>query len=100
MQESSTMSARRSKVRFTQIHVSIPVRLLEDFDEELSFKESRSKAIAKLIKQSLEMEAPRLQYASNEQIFHTLLARETTDKILKFYLKGLLTSEKPDEQSS
>ena len=43
------MSARRSKTKYTQIHVSIPVRLLEDFDEMLNFNQSRSKLISKLI---------------------------------------------------
>lgn len=43
------MSARRTKTKFTQIHVSIPVRLLEDFDEMLTFNQSRSKLISKLI---------------------------------------------------
>jgi len=43
------VSARRTKTKFTQIHVSIPVRLLEDFDEMLTFNQSRSKLISKLI---------------------------------------------------
>ena len=48
------MTARRVKQRFTQIHVSIPVRLLEDFDDTLQFKQSRSKLISTLIKNHLE----------------------------------------------
>ena len=48
------MTARRVKKRFTQIHVSIPVRLLEDFDDTLKFNQSRSKLISALIKNHLE----------------------------------------------
>ena len=45
---------RRSKTKFTQIHVSIPVRLLEDFDDTLSFQQSRSRIISKLVENYLE----------------------------------------------
>lgn len=48
------MSARRTKTKFTQIHVSIPVRLLEDFDDTLKFNQSRSKLISVLIKNHIE----------------------------------------------
>jgi metal-responsive CopG/Arc/MetJ family transcriptional regulator len=48
------MSARRSKTKYTQIHVSIPVRLLEDFDDTLQFNQSRSKLISTLIKNHLD----------------------------------------------
>ena len=50
------MSARRSKTKFTQIHVSIPVRVLEDLDETLAFQQSRSRLITTLIKSYLEGE--------------------------------------------
>lgn len=45
---------RRSKNKFTQIHVSIPVRVLEDLDDTLDFKQSRSKVITKLVMNYLE----------------------------------------------
>jgi metal-responsive CopG/Arc/MetJ family transcriptional regulator len=47
---------RRTKTKFTQIHVSIPVRTLEDFDETLGFTQSRSKLITTLIKAYLDGE--------------------------------------------
>ena len=40
---------RRTKQRMTAIHVSIPVRLLEDFDETLRYNQSRSAKISSLI---------------------------------------------------
>ena len=48
------MSARRTKTKYTQIHVSIPVRLLEDFDEMLNFNQSRSAKISDLMKNYVE----------------------------------------------
>ncbi len=54
------MTARRVKQRFTQIHVSIPVRLLEDFDEMLKFNQSRSKLISTLIKNYVEEDGSEL----------------------------------------
>lgn len=50
------MTARRSKTKFTQIHVSIPVTVLAEFDHTLAFNDSRSKKISKLM----------LDYARNE----------------------------------
>jgi metal-responsive CopG/Arc/MetJ family transcriptional regulator len=47
---------RRGIIKFTQIHVSIPVRVLEDLDETLGFTQSRSKLITTLIKAYLEGE--------------------------------------------
>ena len=40
---------RRTKKRTVPVHVTIPVRTLEDLDETLSFKASRSKVITRLI---------------------------------------------------
>ena len=44
---------RRTKTRTAPIHVTIPVRILEDFDETLRFNQSRSKKITMLMAQSL-----------------------------------------------
>lgn len=61
---------RRSKTKFTQIHVSIPVRTLEDFDDTLDFKQSRSKMIANLITSYLQGEASLHDYSRLEIIEH------------------------------
>ena len=47
---------RRSNVKFTQIHVSVPIHVLSEFDHTLGFNESRSKKISKLM----------LDYARND----------------------------------
>ena len=44
---------KRSSRKTIPVHVTIPVRLLEDLDETLSFKQSRSKLITQLIKNHL-----------------------------------------------
>lgn len=61
---------RRSKTKYTQIHVSIPVRTLEDFDDTLDFKQSRSKIISNLIKSYLQGEASLDDYSRLEIIEH------------------------------
>jgi len=61
---------RRSKTKYTQIHVSIPVRILEDFDDTLDFKQSRSKIISNLIKSYLQGEASLHDYSRLEIIEH------------------------------
>jgi len=45
---------RRTNRRTAPYHVTIPVRLMEDFDQTLSYKQSRSKVITKLIENYLE----------------------------------------------
>jgi len=65
-----SMSARRTKTKFTQIHVSIPVRVLEDFDETLGWKESRSKMITELIKSHVQGEHTLGDYSRLEIIEH------------------------------
>jgi hypothetical protein len=47
---------KRTSKKTIPVHVTIPVRLLEDFDETLSFKQSRSKKIAEIMKAYLNRE--------------------------------------------
>jgi len=47
---------RRTNVEFTQIHVSIPVHVKQEFDNTLRFNQSRSQKISKLM----------LDYARND----------------------------------
>ena len=64
---------RRTKTKFTQIHVSIPVRTLEDLDETLSFKQSRSRVITKLIENYLEGDQTNIGSMTKEQICINLI---------------------------
>ena len=94
------MSARRSKTKFTQIHVSIPLRLLEDYDDLLAFGASRSKAICYLMREYLEGGGQMVSDASMRQLMSYMMARPECDSTLRVILMGLLNAQKPDEQSS
>ena len=82
---------RRSKQRMTAIHVSIPVRLLEDFDETLSFSQSRSAKIAALLRAHLETgAAPTVSMMSTRQLMAALTARDDVDDTMKTLLLQIL----------
>ena len=82
---------RRSKTKFTQIHVSIPVRLLEDFDETLRFNQSRSKMIANLIQQHLAIEDASITTSTPRQLIAALHARDDVEPLVKSVLLQILT---------
>ena len=65
----------RSNIEYTQIHVSIPVRLKREFDETLSYNQSRSKMISKLIYNYLEQDTIDPTLMTNRQIIALLLSR-------------------------
>ena len=68
---------RRTKRRMTAIHVSIPVRVLEDFDATLRFTQSRSAKITRLIEDDLSDEGhSTIAEASTRQLMAALHARD------------------------
>jgi len=64
---------RRTKTKFTQIHVSIPVRTLKDLDETLSFKQSRSRVITTLIENYLKGNKDDISVMTKRQIVGVLM---------------------------
>lgn len=83
---------RRTKQRMTAIHVSIPVRLLEDFDQTLSFSQSRSAKISTLIQKDLHGEDYQsIHEASTRQMMAALTARDDVDDTMKTLLLQILT---------
>ena len=84
------MSARRTKVHYKQIHVSIPIRLLEDFDDTLGFKHSRSKKIAHLIAQYLDSDVSYVSTMTTRQLMAALTARDDVDNTMKTLLLQIL----------
>lgn len=82
---------RRSKERYTQIHVSIPVRLLEDFDDLLAHGASRSKAIAYLIRESMEGKGTIIANATTKQLFAAIHNREDVDMLMKSLILQVLS---------
>ena len=85
------MSARRSKTKFTQIHVSIPVRLLEDLDDVLDFHQSRSRVISNLIETYLIGDTLSIMNMTTRQVMTALTARDDIDETLKLLLLQILT---------
>ena len=84
---------RRSKTKYTQIHVSIPVRLLEDFDDELDFNQSRSKEICSMIEAALSMGAIPLHKATPAQLVHMLIQKKVIDPTLEHLLLRALQNK-------
>jgi len=82
---------RRSKTKFTQIHVSIPVRLLEDLDQSLSFNQSRSKLIAGLVDKYLDADIASIQTMTTRQIMAALSCRDDVNPLMKELLLQILS---------
>lgn len=82
---------RRTKQRMTAIHVSIPVRLLEDFDETLSFAQSRSAKISRLIADSLNDTSTSVGSATTRQLMAALSSREDIEPWFSRVLLEILT---------
>jgi len=82
---------RRSKTKFTQIHVSIPVRLLEDLDQSLSFNQSRSKLIAGLIDKYLDADIASIQTMTTRQVMAALSCREDVNPLMRELLLQILS---------
>ena len=84
------MSARRVKQRFTQIHVSIPVRTLEDLDDTLAFNQSRSRIISKLIENALEGDQVNIGSMTKKQIVVNLINQTDPESSEYVLLTSLL----------
>lgn len=88
------MSKRRTKQRMTAIHISIPVRLLEDFDETLSFSQSRSAKISTLIKKELDGDMHQgVSEASTRQLMAALHSRDDLEPWFSRVLLEILTKQ-------
>ena len=81
---------RRTKTKFTQIHVSIPVRLLEDLDETLGFKQSRSRLISNLIDDYLTEGHVSIAMMSKKQIIVNLINQTDPESSEYVLLTSLL----------
>lgn len=83
------MTARRTKTKFTQIHVSIPVRTLEDLDDTLDYNQSRSRIITKLIQNALEGDQVNIGSMTKKQIVVNLI-NQTDPESSEFVLLNSL----------
>jgi len=83
---------RRTKVHSRPIHVNVPVNLLERFDQELGFKESRSKLICQLMEEHLGLPPVTLGNATLSQLIRYLVKHDAIDETLKSLLLQVLTN--------
>ena len=75
----------------TAIHVSIPVRLLEDFDQTLRYNQSRSAKISVLISHHLNIASSTpIRAATTRQLMSALSGREDVDETMKHLLLQIL----------
>lgn len=82
---------RRSKQPTRAIHISIPIRLLEDFDQTLRFNQSRSAMIANLMQQHLAVDNATIQTSTTRQLIAALHARDDLEPLVKSLLLQILT---------
>ena len=83
---------RRSIHPTRAIHVSLPIRLLRDFDESLRYNQSRSGKISSLIEQYLSSDGgTTIIDASTRQLMAALHARDDVDDTMKLLLLQILT---------
>lgn len=85
---------RRSKTRTTPVHVTIPVRVLEDLDDSLSFKQSRSRIITKLIENYLEGDQVYIGSMTKIQIIASLMNQYEHGSNQHVLLKTLFEMER------
>jgi len=75
----------------TAIHVSIPVRVLEEFDQTLRWTQSRSAKITRLIQDDLNDDGSMtISDASTRQLMAALTSREDVDDTMKTLLLQIL----------
>jgi len=81
---------RRSKTRTVAIHMTIPVRILEDLDETLTYRQSRSKIITKLIQNYLEGNQVHIGSMTKKQIIVNLINQTDPESSEYVLLTSLL----------
>ena len=80
--------------RQTPVHVTIPVRVLEDLDDSLSFKQSRSRIITKLIENYLEGDQVYIGSMTKIQIIASLMNQYEHGSNQHVLLKTLFEMER------
>ena len=75
----------------TAIHVSVPVKLLQEFDETIGYHHSRSKKISQLMEHHLTTDGMLIADASSRQLMAVLHGRDDVDDTMKILLLQILT---------
>jgi metal-responsive CopG/Arc/MetJ family transcriptional regulator len=88
------MSRPRSHDKSIPISVAIPLSLVTRLNEELSYRQSRSKYICRAIQNRLdEVEENAISTRSTRQLMAALSHREDIDDTLKILLLQLITNQ-------
>tara|TARA_Y100001963_G_C6753978_1_gene435703 strand:+ start:1020 stop:1286 length:267 start_codon:yes stop_codon:yes gene_type:complete len=81
---------RRSKTHFKAIHISVPIRVLDEFDNKLNYNQSRSAKIALLMKEYASPENNSLALYTVEEIVEHLQYEFHVDSPEYTLVKSLL----------
>ena len=81
---------RRTKQRNVPIHITLPHHLIESFDNVLTFKESRSKKIAMLMKNYLAREDSNLQLMTTLEVLDFIQYRFHKDSPEDVLIQSLI----------
>ena len=81
---------KRKSKKTIPVHVTIPVRLLEDLDETLTYKQSRSRIISKLIENYLEGDQVNIGSMTRKQILVALINQVDSGSPEDVILRSLL----------
>jgi metal-responsive CopG/Arc/MetJ family transcriptional regulator len=92
------MNRKTIKTRTGAYHVTLPIRLVEEFDESLSFKASRSKMIANLMRNYIEGDQRHIGSMTKKQIVIALMNQvdsNSAEYIMLDVLKDVFTYDDP-----
>lgn len=81
----------RTKSPTRPIHVTLPIRLIQDFDETLRYNQSRSKKIAALIDDYMNGDGALVRETETRQLLRAICNRSDTDDTLRTLLLQVLS---------
>jgi len=80
----------RTKQPTRPIHVTLPIKMLQDFDATLRYNESRSKKIALLISDYMNGDGALVRETETRQLLRAICNRSDTDETLRTLLLQIL----------
>jgi metal-responsive CopG/Arc/MetJ family transcriptional regulator len=81
----------RTKQPTRPIHVTLPIKMLEDFDATLRYNQSRSKKIALLINDYMNGDGALVRETNTRQLLRAICNRSDTDETLRTLLLQILS---------
>ena len=81
---------RRTNNPTRPIHVTLPIKMVQDFDQTLRYNQSRSKKIASLIDDYMNGDGALVRETNTRQLLRAICNREDTDETLRTLLLQIL----------